>query len=186
VFVAHSTNAGASFGANVRVDDYPDFERIDERPTLAVDRDGSVHVAWTDLRAREADTNVFYAKSTTLGQSFGPNVQVDDSRMGFDADTATPTNQWHPSIAVDNGHVFVAWQDNRLGNDDVFFTTSVNAGASFGSSERVDDTGAGSSEQTRPRLAIAGHGARRMCYVAWEDTRKGDRDIYAAARACGN
>jgi len=183
--VAHSINAGGTFGGSVRVDDFPGFERIDERPTLAVDHDGTVHVAWTDLRAREPDTNVFYARSTTHGQTFGANQQVDDSRVGFDGDTATPTNQWHPTLAVDDGRLFVAWQDDRLGNDDVFFTTSL-IGSAFGPSERVDDTGGGSSEQTRPRLAIAQRGARRVCYVAWEDGRNGDRDIYVAARPCGS
>jgi len=51
--------------------------------------------------------------------------------------------------------------------------------------ERIDDTGGGPSEQSRPSLAIGGPGVKRVCYVAWADGRNGDRDIYVASRACG-
>ena len=184
IFLARSDDGGVTFGPNVRVDDFPGFERINERPTLAADDAGTVHAAWTDLRAREPDTNVFYARSTDGGATFPPPVQLDDSKVGFDPDTDTPSNQWHPSMVLDDGTLFVAWQDNRLGNNDVFFTTSTDGGTTFAPAERVDDTGAGTSVQTRPRLAVAGRGARRMCYVAWEDDRDGTRDIYLARRVC--
>jgi hypothetical protein len=184
VFLARSDDRGTTWGANVRVDDFPDLERINERPTLAADRRGRVHVAWTDLRAREADTNVFYVRSDDAGDSFPPNRQLDDSKVGFDPDTDTPTNQWHPSLAAAGDQLFVAWQDNRLGNDDVFFTTSADGGTSFAAAERVDDTGTGTSEQTRPSLALGGRGPRRTCYVTWEDDRGGDADVYLAHRPC--
>jgi hypothetical protein len=186
IFLARSGDAGGTWGANVQVDDFPDFERIDERPAVAADRHGVVHVAWADLRAREPDTNVFYARSTNGGTAFGPNRQLDDSKAGFDPERDTPTNQWHPSLALDRGRLFVAWQDGRLGNDDVFFTVSTDGGNTFAPAERVDDTGTGGSEQTRPSLAIAGRRGDRMCYVAWEDDRNGDRDVYLARRACGD
>ena len=113
-----------------------------------------MHAAWTDLRAVEPDTNIFYARSDDLGASFSSARQLDDSRVGFDPNRDTPTNQWHPSLAAAGSDLFVAWQDNRLGNNDVFFTHSPDGGASFDPSERVDDTGGGQSEQTRPRLAV--------------------------------
>jgi hypothetical protein len=182
VFIARSDDGGVRFGPNVQVDDFFDFERIDERPTLAIDRRGLVHVAWTDLRAREPDTNIFYARSDDGGATFIPNRQLDDSKAGFDPDRDTPTNQWHPSLAVDRGALFAAWQDNRLGNNDIFFTTSFDGGTTFAPAERVDDTGGGASEQSRPVLAIARRG--RLCYVAWEDTRDGASDIYLARREC--
>jgi hypothetical protein len=145
-----------------------------------------VHVAWTDLRKREPDTNIFYTRSVDHGLTYKPTKQLDDSKVGFDPDTDTPSNQWYPSLAVDRGRLFVAWQDNRLGNDDVFFSTSVDGGITFSPAERVDDTGTGTSEQTRPSLAIGGRGRKRICYVAWEDGRNGDRDIYVSYRPCGD
>ena len=185
IFLARSDDGGATWGPNVEVDDFPDLERIDERPAIAVERRGPVHVAWTDLRAREPDTNIFYARSDDHGASFTPNRQLDDSKTAFDVDHDTPTNQWHPSLAADHRALFVAWQDDRFGNDDILFTTSFDGGATFAPAERVDDTGAGPSEQSRPSLALAPRGKRRLCYVAWEDDRNGTSDIYLARRACG-
>jgi hypothetical protein len=48
----------------------------------------------------------------------------------------------------------------------------------------VDDTGAGTSEQSRPSLALARRGARRLCYVVWEDDRDGTSAVYLARRSC--
>lgn len=184
IFLARSDDGGASWGANVQVDDYPDVERIDERPTVAADRRGTVHVAWTDVRARAADPNVFYARSTSSGGAFAPNHQLDDSRVGFDPDHDTPTNQWHPSLALDHQRLFVAWQDDREGNPDIYFTTSEDGGTTFAPAERVDDTGTGGSAQSNPTLTIAGRGRSLTCYVAWEDDRNGNPDIYLARRKC--
>jgi len=185
IFLARSDDGGATWGPNVEVDDFPDLERIDERPSIAVERRGPVHVAWTDLRAREPDTSIFYARSDDHGATFTPNRQLDDSRTAFDVDHDTPTNQWHASLAADHRALFVAWQDDRFGNDDILFTTSFDGGATFAPAERVDDTGAGPSEQSRPSLALAPRGRRRLCYVAWEDDRNGTSDIYLARRTCG-
>jgi len=185
IYLARSDDHGASWGANVRVDDYAAVERINERPALAVDRDGTLHAAWTDLRARQPDTNIRYTRSRDAGASFSASHQIDGSDAGADPDRDTPAGQWRPALAVDAGHVFVAWQDDRLGNDDVFFTLSTDGGGSFAPAERVDDSGSGTSLQTRPSLAVAGHGARRRCVVAWEDDRDGVRDVRVARRACG-
>jgi predicted amidohydrolase len=178
VYYAQSEDGGMTFGANVRVDDFPGFERLHQHPSLGIGSRGRVHVVWTDLRARQPDTNVFHAHSDD-GAAFTANARLDDAGMA-------PTNQWHPGLAVDRDRLFVAWQDDRDGNDDVRFTRSDDAGATFGASERVDDTGAGRSAQTRPAIAIARHGKQRACYVAWEDDRDGDPDVYVARRACGD
>jgi hypothetical protein len=180
IFGARSDDGGRSWGTNVRIDDYLAGERLNERPAVAFGPNGTVHAAWTDLRSVEPDTNIFYARSTDLGSTFSPARQIDDSRVGFDPDRDTPSNQWHPSLSAVGAHLFVAWQDNRLGNNDVFFTQSADNGASFAPSERADDTGGGSSEQTRPRLAWAGG----ECFVAWEDDRSGVGGIFLGRRDC--
>jgi hypothetical protein len=187
VFMAQSNDGGQTFGANVQVNDgvceqvTPELcERLHERPTLAVDPWGAVHAAWTDLSEREPDTNILYASRENGSAAFGANHQLDDSKEGFSADIDTPTSQWHPSLVPVRHRLFAAWQDNRQGNNDIFFTTSPNGGVTFRPSERVDDTGAGASEQSHPQLAWA----RGYCYVAWEDDRNGTSDIYAAARRC--
>ena len=180
VFYARSDDGGRTFRPNVQVDDFPGFERVDEWPSLVVDPAGRVHAAWTDLRAREPDTNIFYARSDN-GSSFSANRQLDDSRQGFDPNRDTPTNQWHPTLAWAGDTLFATWQDNRLGNNDIFFTSSGDAGATFAASERVDDTGSGHSEQSRPHMAWSDD----LCHVVWEDNRSGNPDVFSARRPCG-
>jgi hypothetical protein len=180
IFFARSDDGGATFGTNTRVDDFPGFERINERASLALDSAGRVHAAWTDLRAREPDTNIFYARSADGGATFSANRQLDDSKAGFDPDRDTPSNQWHPGLVAAGSRLFAAWQDNRLGNNDIFFSSSADGGASFAAAARVDDTGTGQSEQTRPALAWAAG----VCYVVWEDDRRGARDVFLGRRGC--
>jgi hypothetical protein len=180
IFTSRSDDQGRSFGPNAQVNHFLGSERLDERPAIGVDGAGSVHAAWTDLRSVAPDTNIFYARSDDQAATFSSNRQLDDSKQGFDVNSDTPTNQWSPSLAAVGDRLFVTWQDNRLGNNDVFFTTSTNRGTSFAPSERVDDTGVGVSEQTRPQLAWA----KDVCYVAWEDNRNGSSDIYSARRSC--
>ncbi|HET9062425.1 MAG TPA: hypothetical protein VFO62_03970, partial [Candidatus Binatia bacterium] len=96
----------------------------------------------------------------------------------LDPDVAVPSSQWQPEIAAGGGRVCVAWQDGRLGNNDVFAVVSTDGGATFSPDERVDDSQGGSSEQFGPTTAT---GTDR-CYVAWSDDRSGDADIRFASR----
>ncbi len=185
IFSASSADRGVTFGPNVRVNDLaPTTERLHQNPAVAVvPSDGRVIVAWTDLRAREADTNILFATSTDAGATFSANTQLDASRAGFDPDVDTPSNQWTPSVAAHLDDACAAWQDNRLGDNDIFFTASGDGGATFGVDERVDDTGTGSSNQYNPDVAIDRKNEITRCYAVWEDTRDGDSDIYFASRA---
>jgi len=185
VFSATSADGGRTFASAVRVDDSAGLERINAHPTIAGTRH-RLHVAWTDLRAREADTNVFYAVSEDDGHTFSANRRLDDADVTNDPNHDTPTNQWDPDLVVDRDRLFAVWQDDREGNNDVYFTTGDARTGTFAANERVDDTGDGPSAQTRPRLAIARHGRRRVCHAVWEDDRDGDPDVYVARRPCGD
>ena len=44
----------------------------------------------------------------------------------------------------------------------------------------------GSTDYEDALGAIARRGNRRVCYVAWEDDRNGNPDVYLARRACGD
>lgn len=184
IFAVASNDRGETFLPNVRVDDFvPDVERLHHNPSVTIaQRSGRHVVSWTDLRAREPDTNVFFAASSDGGMSFSANQQLDRSRDGFDPDADTPSNQWSPQLAAWRDDLCAAWQDNRLGNNDIFFAVSRDGGASFGTDERVDDTGSGPSNQYNPDVAATSIRRTPVCYVVWEDTRDGDSDIYIASR----
>ena len=182
IYLAHS-RSGRRFSANVKVDDFVDLERIDDQPTMGIDDRGVVHVACADRRDTDGDTNIDYARSLDGGRSFSANRQVDSSTVGFDPARDTPSNQWHPQLAVSGSDVLAVWQDNRLGNNDIFFARSRDRGLSFDSDERVDDSGDGPSNQSRPDVSIdTADASGRTVYVVWEDDRNGSADIFLARR----
>jgi len=168
---------------NVRVDDYPNYERLNTEPTIALNqKTGVPSVAWTDIRARRADSNIFLADAKNRGGStFLASRQVDGTDLGFDPDSDTPSTQSHPDMKFIGEALCLSWQDDRNGTNDVYFRYSASGSTAFGASERVDDTGTGGSQQTAPSVAVDASAGNR-CYVVWEDNRLGNSDIFAASR----
>jgi predicted amidohydrolase len=165
---------------NYRVDDFAALERINTDPTVVIDPESGIEsVAWTDIRARQPDSNVFFTRALRRSaRAFASSGRFDSSAAGFDPDVDTATTQSHPDMKIAGTNLCVAWQDDRNGTNDVYFTRSADGGAHFAADERVDDTGAGPSAQTAPSVAIDGN----RCYVVWEDTRLGNSDIFVASR----
>jgi len=179
VYASFSRNGLRYARPPIRVDDSLDFERLNSHPSLAYDdASGRLILVWADQRAREVDTNIFHAVSSDDGRTWSIPARLDTADSSVDPDVGIPSNQWQPDIAAGGGRVCVAWQDGRLGNNDVFAVVSTDGGVTFSTDERVDDSQDGLSEQFGPATAI---GAGR-CYVAWSDDRSGDADIRFASR----
>jgi hypothetical protein len=178
--------AGVSRGGTVvrrggsRIDDSLEFERLNSHPAIAYAPAGErLVLVWSDQRERNVDADLFISTSVDAGATWTTPSQLDEGDVGRDLDLQNPTNQWHPSVAASGSVSCVAWQDDRLGNSDIFAATSSDAGNTFGSDERVDDSDDGASEQFSPEVAIA----QNRCYVVWVDNRSGDFDIRVASKA---
>jgi hypothetical protein len=179
VYSSYSRNGLRYARSSIRVDDSPDFERLNSHPSLAYDEvSGRLILVWADQREREVDTNIFSAVSTDGGVTWSAPARLDSADLVLDPGTEIPSNQWQPEIAARAGRACVAWQDGRLGNNDIFAVVSTDGGGTFSADERVDDSQGGGSEQFSPTTAV---GAGR-CYVAWSDDRSGDADIRFASR----
>lgn len=174
IYFTKSADGGYSFGPNVRVNDvWPGNQTT---PAIAVDANGDIYLVWCDTRNGRRNPDLYFAKSTDGGVSFGPNVRVDDTGSFH-------SSQLFPSIAVDSiGNIYVVWYDNRNGNCDIYFAASTNGGASFSSNVRVDDTGENISAQANPVIAVDASGD---IYVVWHDKRNKDFDIYFAKSTDG-
>lgn len=131
VFVARSTNGGATWGAPVKVNDDA-TSKHQFWPAIAV-ANGDLHVAWFDFRdsptpgspsATNDILNVYYASSNTSGvpyPAFSHNVKVSDvghqpnCRM-FGGGTSAFHGDYIELAARFDGtshRVHVAWPDNR-------------------------------------------------------------------------
>lgn len=135
VYLAHSTNGGASFSANIRVN--PTAGQAQVYPDLAVDGGERVYVAWLDARrAASAVSDVYMARSTDLGLTFGNELRASDTDLPANA----VTDYLYPSItAAGNGRVAVVWYDNHTGDWDTYLTRSFDAGISVVPGWRVND-----------------------------------------------
>ncbi len=174
VYAGVSRSGTAVKRGGTRVDDSIEFERLNSRPALAYAQDDErLILVWSDQRERRVDSDIYIATSADEGTTWTLPQRLDDADVGLDPNAQNPSNQWHPSIAAGGAAVCVAWQDDRLGNSDIFAVTSADGGATFGADERVDDSAAGSSEQFTPEVAIG----QNRCYVVWTDNRSGDYDI---------
>lgn len=167
---------GDEAAADVRVDDAPGYERIHDHPSLAIDDAGEIHVVWADRRDTDAETDIYYARGGAAG--FSAHRKIDGSEdPPFDPDRDAPSHQWFPRIAADGDELFVVWQDDRLGDNDLFFRSSHDRGETFVAPERVDDSGDNPSGQYRPDLAIGRFQGERAVYVVWEEDRVGPAEI---------
>jgi hypothetical protein len=158
------------FGENTTVTPLSELASGQESPSVAVDDAGNAYVVWADWRDGHSDAYFAYRPA---GGSWAANVQVND-----DSGTA---NQKNPDIAVDgNGNAYAVWEDERNGNQDIYFAYHP-AGGSWGGSVRVNDD-SGDVWQAAPSVAVDGSG---NAYVAWTDKRNGNLDIYFAYRPAG-
>jgi hypothetical protein len=139
-FVAHSMDGGMTWGSRVRVNDDPAGEANDQfNQWLAVDPiDGSVSVSFYDTRhdPTHVSTDVFYARSTDGGKTFGTNVKVTTATTNEAVSGADFGNQYgdYEGIAAFDGVVHPVWTDRRAsvasvpGLDEEVFTATITVG----------------------------------------------------------
>lgn len=120
---------------------------------------------------------VLMPQTNVIAEEFRLNVRVD-SNVG------SGTIRSSPSIASDNGNIYIVWQDNRDGWSDIYYSRSNNQGASFLRDVRVNDNPIGDGTyQMNPDVAAEDG----TIYVVWEDGRAGigTQEIYFAVSTDG-
>lgn len=174
--VARSLDAGQSFEKPVRVNDnqIPSFHGF---ASVAAGMNGNVYVVWLDGRETPESPgtfDVYLARSTDRGATFGQNVRV--------AGSACPCCRPFVALGKD-GQVFVAWRKVFTGSiRDMVVSASQDGGQTFAQETRVSKDGweihgcpeSGASLMVmKQRLYIAwmtgGTEGRPQLRVAWSD-----------------
>jgi hypothetical protein len=122
IFVARSTDRGASWSTRLRVNDDPQGVVKDQfNQWLSVDPvTGAIDLSWNDARNDPADTktDVFFTSSTDGGLTFAPNVKIttvmsDESAANPFADAGNQYGDYE-GIAAFGGAAHPIWTDGRL------------------------------------------------------------------------
>ncbi|MBI2571796.1 MAG: hypothetical protein HYV63_32705 [Candidatus Schekmanbacteria bacterium] len=145
------------------------------RPQLAAGG-SDVGVVWEDFR--DGNPDIYLARSTDGGRSFGPNIRVNTQ-------SSMPSAQRHPAVALDEADdAWVVWEDYRAGanNPDIYLARCPADEDACEGEIRVDDTAAAVFWQAEPEVAIDGRG---NVFVVWHDYRNGNPDIFLARSSDG-
>ena len=153
------------------------------RPTVGAYGASDVYVAWCDKRIAPAG-DIYFAKSTNKGLTFGSDFRIDK------ASSTTPL-QDYPDLAVNTeGVIHVVWKDHRSSRNadtrssrashKIYCINSTDGGSTFSNTDiRVDDTGSTTENGEKFAPAITVRGTKNI-YVAWQDRRNGNDDIYSS------
>jgi hypothetical protein len=101
------------------------------------------------------------SSQSTYGQSFGNITNLSNN-------TGVSSN---PQITTFGSNIYVVWRDNSSGNDDIYFSSSVDNGTTFNGVENLSNNDGRSDE---PQIASVGVNV----YVVWRDNSSGKDQIY--------
>ena len=142
LLVSHSNDGGVSFSSAVAVTPAPEEISTDgeNRPKIAVSRDGTVLLSWTQVLPQRHSGNIRFARSTDSGKTFSSPITLnDDGRI---------TGHRFDALAIDgSGRVVVAWLDARdrdaarergekFSGTSIYTARSTDNGASFGANQK--------------------------------------------------
>lgn len=151
------------FDEPVRVND--DAKGWHYAPSIAIDDENNVCIAWLD--SRNSDYDIYFSHGTRdAGWKFSTNVRVNDD--------AANASQYTPSIAFENGTAYVAWYDDRNRDFDIYISRGgvVSNEWKFDANVRVNDEINGS--QMHPSIALK----NGEIFAVWEDESNGASSIY--------
>ncbi|MEW5759567.1 MAG: hypothetical protein AB1779_02230 [Candidatus Thermoplasmatota archaeon] len=173
IFYSKSAENDKSFCPLIRVDD-SNNQTSQLYPSIGLDSKNGVYIVWEDLRNSDGtDPDIYLAKSSDGGLSFGKNIKVDDTLGVYNP-------QFFPSIAIDSFDiVHVVWKDARdkYQGYHIYYSKSIDGGETFSKNIKVYDDEGNKSYHGTPSATVDSDG---NVHVVWSDNRSGNWHTYYA------
>lgn len=170
IYYNYSADNGATWQASdIRIDDDAAGATASLFPTIINDDSGHVYIVWYDRRDGASDIYFSYY------EDFGTGLKASNVRL--DTDTKGAAHSQAPVVSSDkSGNVYAAWQDNRDGGWNIYFSHAV-PGPGFGPSVDLTppsdeangngtDTDGVSGTVTTGTAAAKPKGAGGSCFIA--------------------
>jgi len=154
VWYYRSEDGGQSFGEGVKVEQIEGGVDALHYPTVAVDREGRIHVAWAHQRDEEWD--VYYAQSADRGATFSPGWEVVGGETGIESGSVASAATTAPTPVGEVATLAPASSIELF----VFETTGVMVTPRMGHTATLLQNGqvlvaGGSDDPARPSLSSA-------------------------------
>jgi len=154
IYCQRYSSDGTSLGSNFKVNDNSGSNYYLYDLSIGVDNSGNFVIVWEDYRNGNCD--IYCQRYSSDGMKLGNNFMVNDD--------AGSSNQYRPSITVDNsGNFIIVWADERNGNYDIYCQRYSTDGTAIGVNFRVNDD-SGSSRQDEPCIAVDGRYQWELCH----------------------
>jgi hypothetical protein len=129
----------------------------------------NVYVVWQDMVS--GSNEIFYRHSNDTGEKFRGVSELSKTRS-VDGESAL-----YPRISAVANNVYVVWQDEVSGRNEIFLRESNDGGNKFSGIKNLSRNNTGDS--ITPRIASSGNNV----YVVWTDYQPGKAQIFARASA---
>jgi len=147
----YRTYNGSAWSNETQLTTHPNTDGL---PSIIQTKDATIWVVWTSNRNGNYD--IFYKTSSNNGASWSSETQL----------TTDTNDDKDPTILqAADGKLWVVWQTHRTGNDDLFYKTSSDNGASWSSENQLTtDT----NDDRHPSIMQASNGT---VWVVWSSFR---------------
>jgi hypothetical protein len=159
IYLVRLNALGVKLGTDIRVTNNTENS---ERPSFAW-TGTELALAWQD--ERDGNKEIYCARFAATGVKQGTDIRITN-----DGQTSE-----RPSLVSTGSELGIAWQDERDGNKEVYFTRLTPLGIEIGDDLRVTANGADSKE-----VSLLWTGAAFA--ASWTDARDGNDEIYFATR----
>lgn len=123
IYYKRSTDGGLTWGPDRQITAESAYQAM---PTIAVSG-STVHLFWVDERnhpGRTREADIYYRRSTDNGTTWQSETLLCTDPNG-------EYGGWHPCAAVCGDTVHLVWEDDRNGDDLIYYKRSIDAGRTW-------------------------------------------------------